>query len=159
MLTIAFTSSFADADAFQRTVYVATLTCAAVATALLIAPVAYHRSLFQRGRKAELVVAAHRLLRLGLVVLAGTVVGRCCSWSTRPWGVAGFVVSLAVGTVFVTLWFVFPARVRRAGARPDGPGEESGGDGGQVAGSTPRPITVLDPTADSTGTRASNSGG
>ncbi len=35
--------------------------------------------------------------------------------------VAAFVVSLAVGTVFVTLWFVFPARVRRADARPDGP--------------------------------------
>jgi hypothetical protein len=126
LLTIAFTGPFADADTFQRVVYVATLTCTAVATALLIAPVAYHRSLFQRGRKTELVVAAHRLLRLGLVVLVGAVVGALLLVVDEAVGrVAGFVVSSGVGAVFVTLWFVFPARVRQdTGLQPEGTGEQ-----------------------------------
>lgn len=116
LLTIAFTGPFADADAFQRTVYVATLTATAVATALLIAPVAYHRWLFQRGRKAELVVAAHRLLRLGLVVLVAAVAGALLLVVDEAVGrAAAFAVSLAVGAVFVTLWFVLPALVRREG--------------------------------------------
>ncbi|MGH3980395.1 MAG: DUF6328 family protein [Pseudonocardiaceae bacterium] len=119
LLTVAFTGAFADADAFQRTVYVATLLCCAVATALLMAPVAYHRTMFQRGRKAELVVAAHRLLRLGLAVIVAAVVGSLLlvvdEAVSRP---AGFVVSGVAGAVFVALWFVLPARSRRAGTSP-----------------------------------------
>jgi hypothetical protein len=116
LLTIAFTGPFSDADVFQRSVYVATLTCTAVATALLIAPVAYHRTLFQQGRKGELVVAAHRLLRLGLVVLVAAVVGALLLVVDEAVGrIAGFAVSLAVGAVFVALWFVLPAHVRRNG--------------------------------------------
>lgn len=144
LLTIAFTSPFADADTFQRTVYVATLTCTAVAAALLIAPVAYHRTLFQRGRKSELVVAAHRLLRLGLIVLVGSVVGSLLLVVDEAVGrVAGFVVSLTVGAVFVMLWFVFPARVRRhAGAQPEPAGGQQG-EGVGRAEPTPRPAGAL----------------
>lgn len=114
LLTVAFTGPFADADSFQRAVYVATLVCGAVAIALLIAPVAYHRTLFQRGRKPELVVAAHRLLRLGLAVLLATMVGSLLLVVDEAVGrVAGAVVAGGVGAVFVTLWFVLPARSRR----------------------------------------------
>ena len=104
LLTVAFTGSFADADRFQRVVYVVTLVCCAVATALLIAPVAYHRAMFQRGRKAELVVAAHRLLRLGLTVLVIAVVGSLLLVVDEAVGrVAALVIAASVGVVFVGL--------------------------------------------------------
>ncbi len=114
LLTVAFTGSFTDADRFQRVVYVVTLVCCAVATALLIAPVAFHRAMFQRGRKAELVVAAHRLLRLGLTVLVIAVVGSLLLVVDEAVGrVAGMVIAGSVGIVFVGLWFVLPARSTR----------------------------------------------
>lgn len=114
LLTVAFTGAFADADGFQRVVYVVTLVCTAVATALLIAPVAYHRAMFQRGRKAELVVATHRLLRLGLTVLVIAVVGSLLLVVDEAVGrVAALVIAASVGVVFVGLWFVLPARSTR----------------------------------------------
>jgi hypothetical protein len=55
LLTLSFMDRFAAIDAFQRGVYVFTLVASAMTAALLIAPVAVHRLLFQRGRKRELV--------------------------------------------------------------------------------------------------------
>lgn len=110
LLTVAFTGVFAQADQFARVVYVITLVCCAVATALLIAPVAYHRRLFQRGRKADVVRAAHRLLQAGLLVLFLAVVGALLLVVDQAVGrLAGVLVSTLVGLVFVLLWFVLPA--------------------------------------------------
>lgn len=110
LLTVAFTETFADADAFEQVIYVITLVGCAVATALFTAPVAVHRRLFQQGRKADVVRVAHRLLRAGMVVLAGTVVGAILLVVDHGVGrVTGLLVSLLVGTVFVLLWFVLPA--------------------------------------------------
>lgn len=119
LLTVAFTAPFADADGFQRVGYVTTLVCCALATALLIAPVAYHRAMFQRGRKAQLVVAAHRLLRMGLAVLLAATVGSVLLVVDEAVGrVAGVVVTAAVAAVFVALWFVLPAWSLRADGSP-----------------------------------------
>ena len=79
LLTLSFMDRFAMADAFQRGVYVFTLAASAVTVALLIAPVAVHRLLFQRGRKRELVRVGHRLVVTGL----SAWLSRCwpaCSW-------------------------------------------------------------------------------
>ena len=111
LLTVSFTEAFSTADAFERVVYVITLVCCAVATALFIAPVAFHRRLFQHGRKAEVVDAAHRLLQAGMLVLLVTVVGALLLVVDHAVGlVLGLVVSVGVGAVFVLLWFVLPAR-------------------------------------------------
>lgn len=116
LLTVAFTETFAHADDFQRALYVATLTCCAVATALLMAPVAYHRALFQRGRKADLVASAHRLLRGGLVVLAAAVIGSLMLVTDQVVGrVPGLVIAPSIGAVFVLFWFVLPGWARRTG--------------------------------------------
>ncbi|MGH3938588.1 MAG: DUF6328 family protein [Pseudonocardiaceae bacterium] len=110
LLTVAFTGAFADADAFQQTVYVITLVCCGVATALLTAPVAYHRWLFHRGRKAEIVWTAHRLLRAGMLVLLLAVAGALLLVVDEAVGrLAGILVSSLVTVVFVLLWFVLPA--------------------------------------------------
>jgi O-antigen/teichoic acid export membrane protein len=109
LLTVAFTSTFANSDGFQRLVYVITLVCCAVATALFTAPVAVHRRLFQQGRKAEVVRTTHRLLRTGMVVLLVAVVGALLLVVDHAVGrMAGVVVSSFMGAVFALLWFVLP---------------------------------------------------
>jgi len=55
LLGVAYTRPFRQADTFVHVVYAATLLLSAVATALLIAPVALHRTLFRHGRKGWLV--------------------------------------------------------------------------------------------------------
>jgi len=61
LLTLSFTDRFVTIDGFQRGVYVFTLVTSATTVALLVAPVAVHRLLFQRGRKRELVHVGHRM--------------------------------------------------------------------------------------------------
>src|SRR5688572_10173985 len=61
LLTLPFAARFATIDSFERIVYVVALLAAAGAAAMIIAPVAYHRVLFRRGRKPELVRSAHRM--------------------------------------------------------------------------------------------------
>lgn len=112
LLTVAFTNTFQEADDFQKTVYVITLTGCAVATALLIAPAAYHRVLFQRGMKTELVAVSHNLIRAGMAVLIVCVTGALMlvvdQVVDRP---TAIVLSSAVAVVFLLLWFVLPTRM------------------------------------------------
>ena len=114
LLTVSFTSAFAAVGGFQRVVYVITLACCAVATALLTAPVAVHRRLFQQGRKVDVVRMTHRLVQVGMLVLLVAVVGALLLVVDQAVGrIAGLLVSSSVGAVFVLLWFVLPAWSRR----------------------------------------------
>src|SRR5258705_13881986 len=54
LLALPFTVRFARIDAWQRDLYATDLLLAAFATALLIAPVAYHRIVFRRHAKRRL---------------------------------------------------------------------------------------------------------
>jgi hypothetical protein len=119
LLTVAFTPVFERSDTFQQVVYVLTLMCCALAAALLMAPVAFHRALFQRGRKPELVAATHRLLRIGLVFLAAAMAGSLLLVVDQAVGrVAGLVIAPVVGAVFLLLWFVLPGLARGRGPGP-----------------------------------------
>ena len=51
MLSLPFTTRFAKLSPLQSDLYVASLLLAAISTALLMAPVAYHRLVFQRHQK------------------------------------------------------------------------------------------------------------
>jgi hypothetical protein len=110
LLTLSFMDRFATLEAFQRGVYVFTLVASAATILLLVAPVAVHRLLFQRGRKRELVRVGHRiavagLLSLAVTVLAGmflvldVVVGRVPATIVIATITAGFV-ALSVGVPF-----------------------------------------------------------
>src|SRR5438477_10456816 len=61
LLSIPFSNKFSRLDTAQRDLYVTTLVLAAVATALLLGPVAYHRILFRHGQKEWLVRASNKL--------------------------------------------------------------------------------------------------
>jgi hypothetical protein len=122
LLGLAFTQRFARLDRFDVTVYTITLLTTAVATLLLIAPVAFHRLVFRRRQKATLIVVADRLLLLGLSLL---IVAISCAVALILDVVLGRAEALAggvlVAVIGVLLWFALPAWARRTGgaAAPD----------------------------------------
>jgi Family of unknown function (DUF6328) len=109
LLSLPFTSRFTRLSGGQRDLYLACLVLAAVATALLLGPVAYHRLVFRRGEKESLVRAASVMAIAGLVTVGLAV-------SAAVLLVASFVTSaLAAGLItaliacmFGLLWFAFP---------------------------------------------------
>lgn len=117
LLTIAFSPVFAEADRFSRDVYAVTLVMCAVATALLIAPVAVHRTVFRQGLRRELVRLSNRCALAGvhvlLVAVAGALLLALDTVLARP---AAVVVAGVVAFLTVGLWVVLPLVMRaRAG--------------------------------------------
>ena len=119
LLTLSFMDRFATIDAFQRVVYVFTLVASATTVALLVAPVAAHRLMFQCGRKRELVRVAHRLAVVGLVNLAVTMLaGMLLVLDVVIGRVAASTVVAALAVVFAALWAAVPLRVLRGPVLP-----------------------------------------
>lgn len=124
LLTVAFAPPFADADDLVRTVYAVTLVLCAVATALIVAPVAVHRVVFRRGLKEQLVRLSSGLALAGVYVLLLAVTGALFialdTVMARP---LAAVVSVAVAILTVGLWLVLPLVLRSRYDRWDGPDE------------------------------------
>jgi hypothetical protein len=120
LLTLPFQQRFSTVDGFQRGIYVITLLLCAAATALLIAPVAYHRVLFGRHRKPQLVASANRLTRAGLLMLLlALVAGVMMILDVVLGRVAAIGGAVGVAALFVFLWYVLPhRRARQSGDTP-----------------------------------------
>ena len=114
LLSLPFTSRFTRLSAGQRDVYLATLVLDAVATALLLGPVAYHRLVFRQGRKEALVKAASVMAIAGLAVV-GLAVSAAVLLVTGfvASGVTAAVITVLVFMLFGLLWFAFPLTRRR----------------------------------------------
>src|SRR6201992_3698148 len=65
LLSLPFTTVFKQLSGGERDLYLACLILAAVATVLLLGPVAYHRLVFRQGMKERLVTTANVLGLLG----------------------------------------------------------------------------------------------
>ena len=70
LLTVVFQERFAEVTDFQRDVYFVTLLAAAAASALFIAPTAYHRLVFREGYKSQLIQIGNKLAVGGIACLA-----------------------------------------------------------------------------------------
>jgi hypothetical protein len=113
LLTIAFQQRFPEVTNFQKTIYVTTLILVALATALLIAPVSFHRVVFRQRHKHTLVEATHRLAIGGLVLLLLALCGAVLLildvvLGTRP----AVIGTTGIGLWFIVFWYVIPLRVR-----------------------------------------------
>lgn len=75
LLTIVFQPTFHQLGVFDRTVYLCLVVASTLTTALALAPVHLHRSLFRHHSKPVLVHAGHLLLRAALVGLVVVMVG------------------------------------------------------------------------------------
>ena len=114
LLSLPFTTVFKQLSGGEHDLYLTCLVLAAVATALLLGPVAYHRLVFRQGQKENLVRAANIMAILGLIT-----VGLAVSASVLL--VTGFVAGYVTGTViaalvlvmFGLLWFAYPLTRRQ----------------------------------------------
>ncbi|MDX2845039.1 DUF6328 family protein, partial [Streptomyces ipomoeae] len=115
LLTLAFTPRFADIDSVQRATYVITLLFAVIAAALLTAPAALHRSLFQQNAKPTIVRVSSRLASTGLWVLMPALAGSVLLVVDVTLGRAAGVAT-CVGTLIVCLglWSALPKWVARS---------------------------------------------
>lgn len=118
LLTIAFQNQFQAADKFTHYVYAVTLTTSALAVAMFLAPVSFHRILYQQKLRDRLVPITHRLISVGLVFLLAAVAGGVLialdAILSRPVAV---VILSAVVIWFVIFWYALPAYVRRTACR------------------------------------------
>jgi cation transport ATPase len=114
LLTIAFTQPFRDADELTHRVYGGTLILAALATALLIAPVPFHRLVFRQRLRDRMVEIAGRMASGGLFLLMLAMAGGVFMALDVALSRAAAVVIVAVVLVwFLLLWYVLPLYVRQ----------------------------------------------
>ena len=114
LLTIPFSARFESLDKMQRTVYLCVLSGSMLATALLVAPVVYHRVLFRQRQRVWLVAAGNRSAKAGMVALAATVSGVTWLVFDVVVGRTAGLLALGVASVaFVVLWWLVPLVLRR----------------------------------------------
>ncbi len=116
LLSVPFTTAFADVGRLQRIVYYAAFLCTAGAIALLIAPSAHHRLLRRQpsDKKEHRLELANRLTIAGTILLALAVTGVVFVASDVLFNsaVAAFFAA-AIGGVFAWLWYALPLAMRR----------------------------------------------
>src|SRR5262249_32235938 len=100
----------------------------AVAAALFIGPVSYHRRVFRQGRKAELVRVATLYAEAGLICLVLAIVGTVFLALDIVAGtpVAG-VAAAGIALVHLVLWCVLPILNKHGkwtGKPPEWPDQE-----------------------------------
>lgn len=114
LLSLPFTMRFTKLSDTERDLYVASLVLAAVATTLLIGPVAYHRLVFRRGMKERLVRFANAMAILGLAAVGAAVLVAVLLVTEFVAGaVAGVVITAVLACMLGGLWFAIPLAHRR----------------------------------------------
>jgi hypothetical protein len=116
LLALPFTARFGEIDGWQHGLYVVDLLLAALATALLIAPVAYHRLVFRRHVKRRLLFRSNALAVIGLGVIGLTTAGSVLLVVSVIYSgvIAPILASLCALTTF-GLWYAIPS----SGTRPE----------------------------------------
>ena len=113
LLSLPFTTVFRQLSVGERDLYLACLILAALATALLLGPVAYHRLVFRRGLKEPLVKYANLMAGLGLAAVGAAVLTAVLLVTSYVAGAlaAGLITAL-VAVMLVGLWFALPLSAR-----------------------------------------------
>jgi len=108
LLTVPFQQGFRQVTEFQETVYFVTLVAAAVATAFLIAPSAYHRVMFEAHDKPKIIHIGTGQMLVGLAALAIAMNGAVLLVTDVLFDAGTVAVTVTVlGTLYFTLWFGF----------------------------------------------------
>jgi hypothetical protein len=114
LLSLPFTSRFVKLSHAQRDLYVASVVLAAVSTALLVGPVAYHRLVFRQHRKEQLVKDANLMAILGLAAVGLAISAAVLLVvSYVDHGAPAVIITVFVVCLFAGLWFVLPLSRRR----------------------------------------------
>jgi hypothetical protein len=114
LLAVVFTAQFREASGFEKGLHLSAVILAAAATALLTAPAVWHRILFRRGRRRDIIETGNRAVLAGLACLAAAVtvtVGLIAKVVYGP--IAMGTVGGLVGIAFLLLWFLVPRLISR----------------------------------------------
>lgn len=122
LLSIAFTEKYASTSTYIRVTHLVTVLCAAVAVAFLTAPAAWHRVLFRKGRREDVVESGNSFALIGLAFLALAMTGTVLllaevilgKWPSIVVGVVAFVL-------FTGIWFVLPYVSSQRAQNREGP--------------------------------------
>jgi uncharacterized membrane protein SpoIIM required for sporulation len=113
LLTVPFTQRFSTVTSTQKNVYFASILCTAAASALLIAPSAYHRISFRSHDKERMLTTSNQLTIVGMAFLAAAIV--LVIWVVTDVLFDGAVVGVTTATVaggFLLLWYALPLKRR-----------------------------------------------
>ncbi|UOZ06900.1 DUF6328 family protein [Amycolatopsis sp. WQ 127309] len=116
LFAMAFTNRFDTIDSLQRSLYVTSLVLCAAASALMIAPAAFHRVVFRRRLRPTLVKVSNRFVLAGLTLLMAALSSALLLTLDVVLGFSrAFWITIGVTTWFCLLWYVFPlySRVRQ----------------------------------------------
>lgn len=121
LLSLPFLADFPSKDRTFASVYTTALLSAAAAAITFIAPVAFHRLHFRKGRKEAVVWLTHGMSLLGLAFLVAAMALAVWLVLRFLWSPAtGFVVVAAMISVVLMLWILMPRlMLRRSGAATD----------------------------------------
>ena len=109
LLGVPFTQRFAEATELQQDVYFFTFLCTAVATALLIAPSAYHRLTWRQGDKEHLLVVSNGLTIAGTFFLAVAISSTVFVVTDLLFSTTAAALTAAATAAFYALfWYVLP---------------------------------------------------
>ncbi|HKF15175.1 MAG TPA: DUF6328 family protein [Gaiellaceae bacterium] len=109
MLTVPFTNQFTKITNEQKLVFFATFLCTTAATALLIAPSAYHRIRWREYDKERLLKTSNRLSIAGMVFLTFALVGAAFLVADLLFhAAAAAVVTAAVAGFILWFWWGLP---------------------------------------------------
>jgi hypothetical protein len=139
LLILPFQNRFHELTPTQVAIYLTTVASAVGATGCLIAPVSMHRILFRMHARRPLVSLAHRLLQLGLLLLATATIGVVLLVFDVVGGPSLLATTVAASAL-VVLWLAVPLWIRRRvrAAQPRVDRVERSRDMGGLAGD-PRP--------------------
>jgi amino acid transporter len=132
LLTAPFQQRFAQLPGSLRNAFFASIACATLATAFLIAPSAHHRLRWRAGEKERLVRVGNQMAIVGTVFLAAAIVLALYVITDVL-----FTTNLAVLTalvalvVFGVLWYVVPM-VGRSSSEGESSEEEDAAEGEQA---------------------------
>jgi len=107
LLAVPFQQRFALVNDLEKGVYFGTLLASAVASALFIAPTAYHRVMFRERDKPRLVKIASRFALAGLAALAVAMNGAILLVTDFLFDGAIIPITVVLTVaMFIGLWFV-----------------------------------------------------
>jgi hypothetical protein len=114
LLSVAFTNRFASATSFQRVTVIVTVLLTTASSALLMAPVAWHRLYFRQGRRPDVIRWGNRFALIGLALLAAAMTGAVLLVADAVVGrLPAIVMASCAAALFAATWIVLPL-VRRA---------------------------------------------
>lgn len=109
LLTVPFSNRFEQLNDTEQALFLGALVCAAAASALLVAPSAFHRLRFRDRDKEWMIIASNRLAIAGTIFLAISMTSALFLVAEFIYGArVASVATVVVGSLFFVVWYLIP---------------------------------------------------